>query len=247
MMGRRSFLSLAATLWGAFGLADCDMPKKQTWAVRYRLTLDVETPDGVKSGSSVIENLWTRDDYAIPRASVWSKDRGEAAVVDLGPRGLLFALLAKRAPNGSVGSSGDYAHYLPLEVFKRTGALKYSSHGQRGAMMAQLSTMRGAKAELTREEIPFLVRFRDINDPKTVEAVNPNDLAKSFGEGVRLKRATIEMTGDPVTTGIEKRLPAWFVEIRGKKASLDGDTSIARRIDGPLSNKIGSGLFERGF
>ncbi len=52
----------------------------------------------------------------------------------------------------------------------------------------------------------MLVRFRNIADPASVEKVYPENLAKSFGPGVRLKRATIEISTDPVTTGIEKRL-----------------------------------------
>ena len=54
-----------------------------------------------------------------------------------------------------------------------------------------------------------LVRFGDIKNPETVERVDRNDLAKSFGPGVSSKRATIEITDDPVTTGIEQRLPWW--------------------------------------
>ena len=53
----------------------------------------------------------------------------------------------------------------------------------------------------------MLVTFKDINDPKTVERVDPNNLAEAFGQGVRLARASIEITNEPVTTGIEKRLP----------------------------------------
>jgi len=63
------------------------------------------------------------------------------------------------------------------------------------------------KGDTPIESMPLLVRFRDPNDPKTVERVDPNDLAASFGAGVKLTRATVEITDDPLTTGIEKRLP----------------------------------------
>jgi hypothetical protein len=55
---------------------------------------------------------------------------------------------------------------------------------------------------------PMLVRFRDIRDPKSVEPVDPEHLDRSFGPGVTLRRFTVELTDDSVTTGIEKRL-AW--------------------------------------
>jgi hypothetical protein len=53
---------------------------------------------------------------------------------------------------------------------------------------------------------PVLVRFRDINDPRTLERVDPEGLSTSFGTGVRLARVTLQLTDDHVTTGIEKKL-----------------------------------------
>jgi len=53
----------------------------------------------------------------------------------------------------------------------------------------------------------LLIRFRDLDDPATAERVDPFDLAASFGPGVKLLRATIEMTNDPVTTGLDQKLP----------------------------------------
>ena len=53
---------------------------------------------------------------------------------------------------------------------------------------------------------PMLVTFRDVRDPTSVERVDPAALDKSFGPGVRLRRITVAVTDDPVTTGIEKRL-----------------------------------------
>jgi hypothetical protein len=41
-----------------------------------------------------------------------------------------------------------------------------------------------------------------------VQRVDPANLAASFGPGIRLKRITVEVTDDDVTTGIEKRLPS---------------------------------------
>jgi hypothetical protein len=65
-----------------------------------------------------------------------------------------------------------------------------------------------------------------------VERVDPNDLGKSFGAGVKLERAMLEIvhagtwpfnhygiTGEPVTAGIDKRLP-WLQKLKG--GYLDG-------------------------
>ena len=48
----------------------------------------------------------------------------------------------------------------------------------------------------------------------TAEIVDPDDLAKSFGPGVRLVRVTIEITGEPVTRGIRKVLPWLSPKVR---------------------------------
>ena len=52
----------------------------------------------------------------------------------------------------------------------------------------------------------MLVTFDDPADPTSVKLVDADDLATTFGRGVSLKRITLQMTGDPVTTGIGKRL-----------------------------------------
>lgn len=63
--------------------------------------------------------------------------------------------------------------------------------------------------ELPLEDFPVLVRFRDPNDPTSVELVDPSNLAASFGPGVMLRRAFVEITDDPITKGIETRVPCW--------------------------------------
>ena len=59
----------------------------------------------------------------------------------------------------------------------------------------------------------MLVTFADRDDPTSVARVDPDDLAASFGEGVKLRRITVQLTDDPVTSGIEERL-GWLTEHR---------------------------------
>ena len=120
MMARRSFLSIAASLGGALALAGCDKPGSGA-AYRYRLTLDVETPEGAKTGSSVIEVRTWETHFEGKRTN--HEVRGQAVVVDLGARGLLFALLAGRGENGGLGSV-DHAAYLPALVALRGKKLR---------------------------------------------------------------------------------------------------------------------------
>jgi hypothetical protein len=198
---RRSLLSVLA-LGTSTSLGGCDAGK-DSWAYRYRLTLEVETPEGLKIGSTVREVCeFLTAPFPInltnPRQSVFAI-RGEAVVVDLGDRGLLFGTLWGQ--NGL--NDQDYAISLPTRVFRRTGLLQ----DLRGKDVPERLEQLRAKANLTNMELPFLARFRDPNDSTTVEGVDPGDLASSFGTGVKFSHAWIEMTDDPVSTGIEKILP----------------------------------------
>jgi hypothetical protein len=60
--------------------------------------------------------------------------------------------------------------------------------------------------DLAPNALPMLVRFRDVGDPKSVELVDPDHLDASFGPGVKILRAKAEITNEPITAGIEKRL-----------------------------------------
>ena len=98
-----------------------------------------------------------------------------------------------------------------------------------------------APGDKAADNYPYFVRFRDVRDPKSVEQVDPDNLAKSFGPGYRLKSLTATFTDAPVTRGIEKRL-GWLHSITGK--NLDG--SNLYDINAPLNAQLNSGDFRRG-
>jgi hypothetical protein len=62
---------------------------------RFRLTIEVETPDGIKSGSSVIETtFWESAGWGpIEARGVRAEARGEAVFVDLGHGSFVVGLL----------------------------------------------------------------------------------------------------------------------------------------------------------
>src|SRR6476660_7258801 len=61
--------------------------------VRYRLTLEAEVDGKLKTGSSVIEVTYNKNNDPISTAEFSIDIRGEAVVLDLGSRRTLFALL----------------------------------------------------------------------------------------------------------------------------------------------------------
>jgi hypothetical protein len=120
-----------------------------SYSYAFRLIVDVDTPQGIKSGSSVIE-LTSRQQVAIgPRGSV-TQVKGDAVFVDLGDGRNLIATLGF-GPNGNE----DRLEYLAFEAFKRAG---------RPMDIATLAKARGS-APLTDDLIPMLVTFTECSDP----------------------------------------------------------------------------------
>ena len=168
------------------------------------MTVEVETPQGLKTGSSVIEVRLSRGIAIGDSSGVGSSVRGEAVVVDL-PDGPLFVLLQVPdagpplqtiVPDALLGrrSSG------PDEVMADTAKLGSTWFSE---YRAELPRTRETGCVPTQhcgdDNWPMMVRFRDLNDPKSVEKVNP--------EAAGVKRIVVETTSDAVTTGIEKRIP----------------------------------------
>ncbi|RWA59249.1 MAG: hypothetical protein EOQ28_33230 [Mesorhizobium sp.] len=118
---------------------------------------------------------------------------GEATVVEVLPNRYLFALL------------GEETKYIALRTFaKEIGGVSVSPTG-----FAAVSQVHGIR-NVPPQHYPLLVTFTDISDPKTVQKVDPNNLAAAFGPGVTLKRITLEITDDSVTAGKIVALLGWL-------------------------------------
>jgi hypothetical protein len=201
-------LTLAALL-AACGLID------ETPTYRYRLAVEVDTPQGLKTGSSVIEVDTHRNETSWnPQArGLWHKVRGEAAAVDLGEGRVLFALLRSEDsvdwPAQILFLTTPYAVEAEdkfLATFERMLAREEAVELPPDLAACISSSEASAR--------PMLVTFRDLADPTSVERVDTEDLAASFGEGFALRRITVQLTDDPVTEGIEDRL-AWLGQLSG--------------------------------
>ena len=213
MIARRSFLTLSASLGATLALggcasecgAVCEYGQVSRFTYRYRLSLEIETPEGVASGSGVLE-VRAVDAKGIDGRLPPSSTVGEAVVVDLGRRGSLFALLKRDYRQDQ--RSGE----LSADVTLRAANKDQRKYVRSVPLARDIAATEGV-IEVLADELPMLVRFRNIADPATVERVNPDYLDVSFGEGVAFRSATIEITSDPVTTGIEKRL-GWINSLK---------------------------------
>jgi 1,6-anhydro-N-acetylmuramate kinase len=90
-MTSRSFLRLAAIFAMTLALAGCG----RTESYRYKLTLSVNTPQGVRRGSSVAEVTFFT--VSVPARGIMHELRGQALYLDLGPGARpLIALLTSQ-------------------------------------------------------------------------------------------------------------------------------------------------------
>ena len=172
-----------------------------TW--RYKMTVTVETPEGIKTGYAVREVNVQLTPRVLPEVrGIEYSIKGEAVAVDLGDRGVLFALLSSE-------TVWDHAEYLVPRSFPANHYkdIPGGSRGRKHVRFYQDLAKTKNKATLKFDEYPMFVRFKDIADPKTVEKVDATNLVASFGEGVTLQNIQIEMTSEEVTVGMAKLLP----------------------------------------
>jgi hypothetical protein len=185
-------LSLSIAIWSGQG------------SYRYKLTLAVDTPDGVKIGSSVVEVQF--HEVSFPASGVMKRLEGEALYLDLGPGTRpLIALLTNYihpkyyAENHWTAYEGPNLYYLLPLYGKRASASEVLDN------VRLLARLRGPR-ELAPTDLPELVTFADVNDPKSVIEVDPSDLQATLGPRVKWRDISIESTDEPVTKGIEMKV-----------------------------------------
>jgi hypothetical protein len=184
---------------------------------KYRLTVEVETPDGVKSAANVMAVF---PDRGYSRGG-HTRTRGDAVFVDLGGGKNLVALLA-HLDNGKLDLDG--VNYVALRAYKAAG---------RNVSFNEMNRMTGT-VPVTGALIPVLVTFAVADDPGTMRTVSPDDLEAVLGKGFHLHGVFVEGVpnglwpldfggawGEPVTRGIEARLP-WL-----KQANKSAATALA--------------------
>jgi hypothetical protein len=171
---------------------------------KYRLTVEVETPEGLKSAKGVMA---VHPDRGYSRSG-HTTTKGDAVLVDLGGGKNLVALLAHR--DNTVDLDG--MNYVALRAYKAAG---------QNVSFNEMSRMTGA-VPVAAALIPILVSFTDLSNPATARTVPPDNLATVLGQGFRLHGMTAEVVpngiwpldfggrlGEPVTRGIEAKLPWW--------------------------------------
>jgi hypothetical protein len=74
--------------------------------------------------------------------------------------------------------------------------------------LPELPKLRGRR-ELTSNNMPRLIWFSDIANPKTARRIRAAEIPTVFGPNARLRTAEVEITDAPIVVDIDKKLP-WF-------------------------------------
>jgi len=174
---------------------------------KFRLTVEVTTPNGIKSGSGILAVVPDRNYNRGGRTTT----RGEAVFVDLGQDGAkggnVVALLAHLQ-----GAKLDFddINYVALRAYGAARGSRVSFN--------DIQRQTGV-VPLQGDLVPVLVSFGDPGDPGTARLVAADHAEAILGEGYAIRGVTVEVVpngfwpidfggalGQPVTRGINAKL-----------------------------------------
>jgi hypothetical protein len=194
-----------------------------TCTFRYKLTAEVMTPEGLKTGSSVLEVSYHTGPRFLPDPNPrFDTLRGEAVYVDLGQGKNLFVTLGTlysgrkdqrlvQLVNGdSLDERSDYQAltsalnpiWLPIKFFSLG-----REAGNESEMCARAKKFDGGEEKpVPTNNLPTLITFSDLHNPLIARIVNPSDLAATFGAGYSLL-TKIQITTDSISDKMYETLP----------------------------------------
>lgn len=185
---------------------------------RFRITLAVATPDGVKEGSSVWSVTCSEPlPGGLSTMTGGCSTVGEAVFVDLGQGRNLVGLMA-------LGPRGERVNVYDLaaRAFDYADVPRNKDGIPRFSWYSYAPHWQGSR-RLSGNNIPTLISFADLKDPASARVVEPTQagVASVLGADYRLEHITLEMvpagiwplnlvrlSGVPVTIEIQSRIPA---------------------------------------
>ena len=195
----------------AFAVSEVIKPEVYTW--RYKITVEIETPEGIKSGSAVREVRARKNNRELmPQLPAVEYDVfGEAVVVDLDERGVLFALI-------DWDSYQEVFNAFPFETHSPIERLNYYRNLEIG------------QTALLETNHPRIVKFENIEDITSIKLVYRNknyanghvlinNFEDIFGLSVNLHGIKIQITDEELTYSTENKL-LFFKNVEKAKSWL---------------------------
>lgn len=173
--------------------------------IRYKITVTVDTPEGVKTGSAVREAVRHTESSVLPEqgGTFYSVSKGEAVVIDLGTRGILFSLIdedreAKKA--FSMWQEKKPSSILTIAEYPRFVTFQDLSNPNTVTNVLDLSW----------------------DSKNATQYLKEDDTETIFGSGVKIQTVVISVTDAPISWGIEAWLP--WLPARKNMPGLIGST-----------------------
>jgi len=227
----KAALFIAAIFTALLTLTGCG--DRYSW--NQKLTVTVDTPQGEVSGSAV-SSVWWREGGNWNTG--WTYDyEGEAVALELPNGRYLFAL--NMHDEGAIKRNTVWAGTVAAASIAK---LRGPTRDKR--LFAEVVARSGRAAgiiQIPPYQYPTLVVFKDINDPKTAQKVDPSDLAATFGRGYEFKSATLEITDERRTVGQTQRVLTWLPHV--PPGHLDGKVSHGPSPPAPFYSTLAPGSF----
>lgn len=210
---RRALLLACAALSGCSvaGTTSCNVKMKHTFRVN----------GAPKVFSSVMRVQWY-EPTALSSQQFATKVDAQAAVADFGSLGLVFLPLR---------SDRELNRY-PVTVLLE-GLIDFwrLSNEERSAAIPRIPEST-REVEVAPVDWPMLVAFSDTAKPGSATLLKPRDMFPESGQSVSLERSTLQVTNDPVSTGLSQYLP-WLNSWDG---TLSGSKILRPR--GPIADRL---------
>lgn len=185
-MKRMFSIFLLVVIVGA-GYAVKDYVIPQTW--RYKITIEIETPEGIKSGSAVREVRARKNAARFLNPDVNPIEYsviGEAVVIDLEEKGVLFSLL-------DWDSNSILENNFPINSEAPEGALGYYKKLKIGT-------------KVVNNNWASFVFLTNKDNSENMYRLDSKNFEKVFNGKITYKKTTIEITDEPVTLKMEELL-----------------------------------------
>lgn len=191
--------SVLLAIWAIGHLAYGAIYDAHNFSYRTKLTLTISTPSGLIEASGVRQIDATKSyfNFAQSGGNYWTRT-GEALVVDLGEGRYLFA-----PPKGWP----DLAREMSAKGIIRS-SLELEHQSEIRSQVAPIS--------VPIERMLWMATFADLTDPNSIQGVDAQDLAATFGAGYALTRVTLQVTEDPLTEGRVRQVLGWLRGYNGR-------------------------------
>lgn len=231
-------LILAALACGAAGCAGF----KTT--LRYRLTVVVDTPNGVRSGSSVVEATGSYDP-GFPGSRAGLADvqiRGEATPVSLGNGKYLFAVFSWVDPPTRILTM------LTVPFKDQLPPISPDPTQTRKTMMLQFRALANARGirDVNKEDWPVIATFANLKDPYSIRIAPATELATVM-PGYQIIRMTVEITNDRKSEKIIQIIP-WLRcgDLGFLNPEIENNRSVGSPKHFPEYQKLSNDEFVKG-